>query len=389
MRNIARPCKKYLFLLGCIVLAAFWTPSTAVAGETGERTVEYNSEDMKVVKSIIESSPTLTERYQDQIDKNFPDWESIGAVTWGAVDGDAANLYRVTELHLNDISDLNELDVSGLKYLQELECGNTSITKLDLSANTALEILDCNNTGITALNLSYNEALQSLDCSNTGIEMLDLTKNTALERLICNDTSITALSLSNNKKLTDLYCNTIVSPAGQFSLEGMDHLENFRIGFVGSEIAFVSCSGHEVSLSIPEEVQVESVYTCATDENGYPVKDENGKVQEKLMWYVLSAPEDYVCLRYTGLSKDIRFEDGKGTNVTIDTQLDIEARIVTEEEMQPGIGIEGVVMNPVYHSSTLNYAATVGHDVSKVTLTGALASTLPDAVYLRGSVKRN
>lgn len=364
MRNIARPCKKYLFLLGCIVLAAFWTPSTAVAGEAGERTVEYNSEDMKVVKSIIESSPTLTERYQDQIDKNFPDWESIGAVTWGDVDG----LYRVTELHLNDISDLNELDVSDLEYLQELECGNTSITKLDLS---------------------YNEALQSLDCSNTGIEMLDLTKNTALERLICNDTSITALNLSYNTKLTDLYCNTIVSPAGQFSLEGMDHLENFRIGFVGSEIAFVSCSGHEVSLSIPEEVQVESVYTCATDENGYPVKDENGKVQEKLMWYVLSAPEDYVCLRYTGLSKDIRFEDGKGTNVTIDTQLDIEARIVTEEEMQPGIGIEGVVMNPVYHSSTLNYAATVGHDVSKVTLTGALASTLPDAVYLRGSVKRN
>ena len=360
MRSMIRRYKKYLFLLGCIAFAAFLVPFTVVAEGEEQSTKVYHEEDVKAVRKIIESSQTLQDKYR--IDDGFSDWNSIEEVVWegetSVSDGDDVE-YRVTQLYLNSIEDLSELDVSALEKLEVLHCDNTQITILDLSRNTALTELKCNNTYIATLDLTKNTDLKVLECANTQVTNLDLSYNTAL---------------------TQLYCNTIESPNGEFSLKDLKDLTDFRVGFVGSDVKFVSCSGYTVSLSIPAGVVAEIIYTCKTDENGYAITDGDGKVLETLMWYVLGAPEDLACLRYSGLSEEIRFENGKGTSVSINNNLDIKARIVTEEELQPGIGIEGASMNPAYRSDTFNYTATVGYDVSKVTLTGGIAS-LPDAEF--------
>ena len=156
----------------------------------------------------------------------------------------------------------------------------------------------------------------------------------------------------------------------------MNTLTNFRIVFAGSEVKFESRSGHKISMSFPEEVEVEIVYTVTTDENGEIEED----AEEVLMWYVISAPEDFACLRYTGIPMGTSFIEGKGTNIIVNEPKEIKAEIITKDEIQPGISITGVDMSQAYQFDTLNYTATVGNDVSKVTITGEIAS-LPDAIF--------
>ena len=66
-----------------------------------------------------------------------------------------------------DITNNNqEVTVSDLTNLQQLDCSGNQLTRLDVSRLTALQQLNCRNNQLNSLNVSDTTALQTLYCNN-------------------------------------------------------------------------------------------------------------------------------------------------------------------------------------------------------------------------------
>ena len=185
----------------CMVFGLFITTNTVRADDVN--TDVYHAGDVAAIQKIIQSSPALTEKYNDAMD-NPGAWEEIVAWTENT-DGEEK---RVRGLNLSEYgTDISgELDVSALTALDSIDCSYTGITALNVTKNTKLAALVCSNTGITALDVASNTALETLECSYTGITALDVAKNTALVTLDCSNTGINTLDVTNNTELLTLNC---------------------------------------------------------------------------------------------------------------------------------------------------------------------------------------
>jgi len=109
----------------------------------------------------------------------------------------------------NDISDVNGLfNTTGTISLTELYCAGNNLSNLDTSLNANLEILDCANNDLIDLNINNNALLRILNCSNNNLTNLDLSSNAALEDVNCNSNQLSNLTTAgvNNTILTVLNC---------------------------------------------------------------------------------------------------------------------------------------------------------------------------------------
>ena len=142
---------------------------------------------------------------------------------------------------------LQELDVSGLKRLECLNCAGNSLKSLDVSKNTSLKILECQINLIEDLNISGNTELEYLDVAwneitdldvsdKTNLETihaeynkltsLDVSKMTALKTLDLDGNMLEKLDVSKNLKLQDLFCDAN-------KLKNLDVSKNTQLRYLG------------------------------------------------------------------------------------------------------------------------------------------------------------
>ncbi|MEA3643733.1 MAG: leucine-rich repeat domain-containing protein [Lamprobacter sp.] len=133
---------------------------------------------------------------------------------------------KLTELDCR-YRDLAELDLSPVPKLKKLDCSENELTKLDLSPVPELIKLDCSfNNKITELDLSQIPKLKQLDCRCTQIEELDLTLVSHLTVLCC---SFTYLDLKAVPELAELCCwSASLTTLDLSSVPGLTELEFFQ-----------------------------------------------------------------------------------------------------------------------------------------------------------------
>ena len=122
---------------------------------------------------------------------------------------------------------LYKLDVSGLTALEDLECGENSISSLTVGSS-ALVTLHCENNQLTLLDLSRCPALKDLDCSHNSLGVLDVGGNPSLESLACGDNPLTGLDVSKNTALKELICYKCL-------LNGLDLTRNTALTLLDCE----------------------------------------------------------------------------------------------------------------------------------------------------------
>ncbi|MBR1910126.1 MAG: InlB B-repeat-containing protein [Lachnospiraceae bacterium] len=101
-------------------------------------------------------------------------------------------------------NELAEVDVSGASKLEYLDVGDNKITGLKFG--DALTTLCCGDNQLEALDVSSNSKLVYLSCGNNHLTKLDVGKNTGLVNLYCSDNQLTELAVSNNQDLKELEC---------------------------------------------------------------------------------------------------------------------------------------------------------------------------------------
>ncbi|MDC1162040.1 hypothetical protein OAT18_01220 [Tenacibaculum sp.] len=125
-------------------------------------------------------------------------------------------------------NDIEDLDLSGNKTIEELYCNGTITNSLNVSNMSALRILHCYESGVATINLTNATALEELYVYSSGVANLDVSTNTALKTLhgysaslltintdgaaaleelyIYNSRQLTDLDVSTNTALTTLHC---------------------------------------------------------------------------------------------------------------------------------------------------------------------------------------
>ncbi len=123
----------------------------------------------------------------------------------------------IYELNVSELSSLRELfcennnlsalDVSGLLNLQTLSCFSNNLFDLKLGELTKLKYLVCSDNNLTTLDVSSLDNLSELNCSINDLSVLDVSKLVNLEFLICNNNKLSELDVVNLFKLRSLTCN--------------------------------------------------------------------------------------------------------------------------------------------------------------------------------------
>ena len=88
-----------------------------------------------------------------------------------------------------------------------LYCDENNLNSLNVSKNKKLEELYCDENNLNSLDVSQNTALLDLICSQNNLTSLDVSKNTELINLVCWKNQLTSLDVSNNPELKFLNCN--------------------------------------------------------------------------------------------------------------------------------------------------------------------------------------
>ncbi len=119
---------------------------------------------------------------------------------------DLSNNTYITQLMLNYIPQLSELNIGEMKNLTYLQCSTTSITKLDLSNLSKLEFLIANNNQLASINLSKCYQLKELELlRNKLTDSLNLINSKFLTKVIIDYNNIESIKLDCAETLT-IFC---------------------------------------------------------------------------------------------------------------------------------------------------------------------------------------
>ena len=165
----------------------------------------------------------------------------------------ARNNQLTGSLNVSNLSQLNNLRVSGNTSLTSLYCSECNLTSLNVKNCTALSFLDCNYNQLTDLDLSgctglryvwcrsnqltsldlspcNSNNLLSIDCSYNQLSSLDVGRFTNLFQLACTSNQISSLQLANHENLRNLWCGmnnlSSLDLSGCTSLETVDAIDN-------------------------------------------------------------------------------------------------------------------------------------------------------------------
>jgi hypothetical protein len=102
---------------------------------------------------------------------------------------------------------LTSLDVSGIINLTYIYCGNNVLTNLDVSALRNLKYLVCYRNSLSNLNLSNCTELIGISCLANKLTTIDVSTLTKLETLVCNENALTSLDVSS-KRISYVECSS-------------------------------------------------------------------------------------------------------------------------------------------------------------------------------------
>lgn len=102
---------------------------------------------------------------------------------------------------------VENLDVSGLPSLVELNVIRCNMMTLDLSCNPHLKKLELSGTAVGKLDLSNNTELETVICNSLKMQSLNVTNCPLLKTLTCNNNYYETLDISGNLLLTTLNCS--------------------------------------------------------------------------------------------------------------------------------------------------------------------------------------
>ena len=137
----------------------------------------------------------------------------------------------LTSLYCSECN-LTSLNVKNCPALSFLDCNYNQLTDLDLSGCTGLRYVWCRSNQLTSLDLSpcNSNNLLSIDCSYNQISSLDVGRFTNLYQLACTSNQISSLQLANHTQLKNLWCETnhltSLDLSGCTSLETVEALYN-------------------------------------------------------------------------------------------------------------------------------------------------------------------
>ena len=137
---------------------------------------------------------------------------------------DVSGLDNLEELHCY-FNQLTALDVSGLGNLKYLYCYSNQLTELDVSGLINLAILSCYNNQLTALHVSGLTKLMHLTCYGNQLTELDVSWLVNLVNLFCFDNHLTELDVSGLVNLVFLYCE--YNRLTELDVRGLDNLKKF------------------------------------------------------------------------------------------------------------------------------------------------------------------
>ena len=314
----------------------------------------YHTGDLEILQKIIESNDALAE--YDITKPNTLDW-----VAWEDEGGIHGNPIRVRSLWLQNRNISGELDLSGLSYLNSLDCYSnpdltsitspasvtyigchyTGITSLEVSGCPSLEYLYCHGTNLATLDVTRNPALIDLSCGETGITSLDVTNNLLLKGLNCANTQITTLDISQNTQLTSVVINNTLS---QF------------ITSKGSITLSPSANG---TVSI-------DTYDTATNSISLMAYEENG----------------YYFSNWLGLPEGVSDTEA-AISFTLAGDMTVSAQFKEAYTPLSSLTVKGQKLSPSFDPDVTEYTVHVNNSVSSVTI----KATAEDASKIEGTGK--
>lgn len=159
------------------------------------------------------------------------------------------NLYPALSSLNIDHNDIERIDVTACKELNQLSCDNNSLESLDVSFNLKLSQLSCANNKLKALNVSHNTKLTGLNCANNdGIRTLDISNLGMLTQLSCDHNKIDYLDLRKAiylKRLTAAgNALTFLDFDGNYALQYVDIRDNKNMSACAINFMFMTLPPH-------------------------------------------------------------------------------------------------------------------------------------------------
>lgn len=101
---------------------------------------------------------------------------------------------------------LRALEISKLKNLRDLQCGDNCLEEINLENATTLERLWCPRNNISSLDVSQCFRLKDLWCGSNQLVELNIKNLALIEELWCDNNKLTTIDLSSSSELKELYC---------------------------------------------------------------------------------------------------------------------------------------------------------------------------------------
>lgn len=129
-------------------------------------------------------------------------WEDVSEITSDVASLDLSKLTSLEELYIEELGNLTDLNIKGLKNLWYLKCNKGKLSTLDVSGNPNLTYIICSENELTELNMTGLTKLIYLDCSSNQLTKLNVKSFVDLQSLFCNNNRLSQLDITQNLKIT-------------------------------------------------------------------------------------------------------------------------------------------------------------------------------------------
>lgn len=129
-------------------------------------------------------------------------WEGVTKVTSDIASLDLSKLTSLEQLFIEELENLTDLNIKGLKNLWYVNCRNGKLSTLNVSENPNLTYLICSENELTELNMTGLTKLTYLNCSSNQLTELNLKPFVDLQYLFCDNNRLSQLDITQNLKIT-------------------------------------------------------------------------------------------------------------------------------------------------------------------------------------------
>ena len=210
--------KRILFaLLACLLaVSSLYLPAYARIEAEYNTPSGYNDNDYQKLVAFFETADGSGVKNGKKLSPSYSPsdpstWTNIGTVdgvqtTIGVNWVTSGGKKRASEIILQGLGMVGELNVGGCSALTEIECEHNALTKIELSGCSALEYLYFTDNQVTSINVSPCPQLWALFCGENRLSALNISSNPNIGSLSCEGNSLSSLNVSNLYSLRFLDC---------------------------------------------------------------------------------------------------------------------------------------------------------------------------------------